>query len=187
MTPQEPRGAKGPSESEALPSALRASPATAAGVPGRAARPAPGPALLQHRALPAPVAPATGRPQRPQLRERHARRHLPPAAGGPRRRRLRGRSQTTGALSSKRCPEINVDFAATAASSFAPPLASWGGSGDGWATHPTKGDLALFIIYTEIGKRRESKLGSSSLKLGGRRTPPEAGLHGLNLYMQLEP
>uniref|UniRef100_G1TTN3 Hydroxysteroid 17-beta dehydrogenase 1 n=1 Tax=Oryctolagus cuniculus TaxID=9986 RepID=G1TTN3_RABIT len=54
------------------------------GLPHRAARPGALPALLQHRALPAPDAAAPGRPQRLQLRRRHA-------PSGVRRRERRGR------------------------------------------------------------------------------------------------
>ncbi|XP_022365312.1 estradiol 17-beta-dehydrogenase 1 isoform X1 [Enhydra lutris kenyoni] len=59
------------------------------GLPRRAARPAPRAALLQHRELPAPGAPASGRPQRLQLRRRHAPRGV--------RRRARGGAD-------RRCP-----------------------------------------------------------------------------------
>nr|XP_025717478.1 estradiol 17-beta-dehydrogenase 1 isoform X3 [Callorhinus ursinus] len=70
-----PRPAPGQPPASALPPA-------AAGFPRRAARPASRAALLQHRELPTPGAPAPVRPQRLQLRRRHAPRGI--------RRRARG-------------------------------------------------------------------------------------------------
>ena len=74
----------------------RASPA-AAGLPPGAARPAPGPALLHHRALPAPDTAALLRPQRLQLCRCCAPSSVRrPGRRGLRRRRGGGRSRRTG-------------------------------------------------------------------------------------------
>uniref|UniRef100_A0A8C0M2L9 Estradiol 17-beta-dehydrogenase 1 n=2 Tax=Canis lupus familiaris TaxID=9615 RepID=A0A8C0M2L9_CANLF len=77
------KGAPRPPPPPAPATPASAPPPAASGLPHRAARPAPGPALLQHRALPALGAPALGRLQRPQLRRRHAPRGVRrPARGG---------------------------------------------------------------------------------------------------------
>ncbi|XP_035153746.2 estradiol 17-beta-dehydrogenase 1 isoform X2 [Callithrix jacchus] len=65
----------------------------ASGLPHRSARPEAGPALLHHRALPAPAADAPGRPQRLQLRRRHAPQCVPQRAS---RGRGRGRGRWGG-------------------------------------------------------------------------------------------
>ncbi|XP_043760588.1 17-beta-hydroxysteroid dehydrogenase type 1 isoform X1 [Cervus elaphus] len=78
-----------------LPSPARASspPPAAAGLPPGAARPAPGPALLHYRTVPAAGAAARLRPQRLQLRRRRAPVSVPRQGGrGLRRRRGGGRS-----------------------------------------------------------------------------------------------
>lgn len=78
-----------------LPSPARASspPPAAAGLPPGAARPAPGPALLHYRKVPAAGAAARLRPQRLQLRRRRAPVSVPRQGGrGLRRRRGGGRS-----------------------------------------------------------------------------------------------
>ncbi|XP_060059451.1 17-beta-hydroxysteroid dehydrogenase type 1 isoform X2 [Erinaceus europaeus] len=77
--------------------------------PHSPARPAAGAALLQHRALPAAVAPARGRPQRPRLRRRHAPGCvLPPARRPPGWRPRESRSQITP---NPRCPAIKPQSA----------------------------------------------------------------------------
>ncbi|XP_058558663.1 17-beta-hydroxysteroid dehydrogenase type 1 isoform X1 [Neofelis nebulosa] len=74
------------------------------GLPRRAALPAPRAALLQHGALPAPGAHASHRPQRPQLRRRHAPRGVLRRA----RRRVRCRPGRPRARLSSRRPAIKA-------------------------------------------------------------------------------
>ena len=123
----------------------QARPPAAPGLPRRAARTAPRAALLQHGALPAPGAHACHRPQRPQLRRRHAPR-------GVRRRASRGvrcRPRRPCARRSSRRPAIKAWPAAVCRALLCDPRGArfWGGG----ETCATGGACSGWVIWKDRG------------------------------------